>query len=64
MYNDIPHLLTPVITDPNKVVSALNWATKLMDKRYKMLQDVGVRNIHDYNELSGLANDAKYCDCD
>ena len=55
MYNDIPHLLTPVIVDPNKVVSALNWATQLMDKRYKMLQDVGVRNIHDYNELSGLA---------
>jgi len=55
MYNDIPHLLTPVIVDPAKVVSALNWAVELMNKRYKMLQDVGVRNINDYNELSGLA---------
>ena len=54
-YNDIPHLLTPVIVEPNKVVSALKWACQLMDKRYKMLAEVGVRNIQDYNELSGLA---------
>lgn len=54
-YNDIPHLLTPVIVEPNKVVSALKWACQLMDQRYKMLAEVGVRNIHDYNELSGLA---------
>lgn len=55
MYDGIPHLLTPVIVEPKQVVSALNWATQLMDKRYKMLQDVGVRSIEDYNELSGLA---------
>lgn len=54
-YNDIPHLLTPVINEPSKVVSALKWATNLMDKRYKQLQDVGVKNIADYNELAGLA---------
>lgn len=54
-YNDIPHLLTPVINEPSKVVSALKWATSLMDKRYKQLQDVGVKNIADYNELAGLA---------
>lgn len=54
-YNDIPHLLTPVIVDPKKVVSALKWSTQLMDQRYKMLAEVGVKNIHDYNELSGLA---------
>ncbi len=53
-YNDIPHLLTPVITEPGKVVSALKWAANLMDKRYKQLQEVGVKNISDYNELAGL----------
>lgn len=54
-YNDIPHLLTPVINEPSKVVSALKWATNLMDKRYKQLQEVGVKNISDYNELAGLS---------
>lgn len=54
-YNDIPHLLTPVIVEPNKVVSALKWACQTMDKRYKMLAEVGVKNINDYNELAGLA---------
>lgn len=54
-YEDIPHLLTPVINNPDKVVSALKWAVELMQKRYKLLKEVGVRTIHDYNELAGLA---------
>lgn len=54
-YNDIPHLLTPVIVEPSKVVSALKWATQTMDQRYKMLSEVGVKNISEYNELAGLA---------
>lgn len=54
-YNDIPHLLTPVIVEPNKVVAALKWATNLMDKRYKQLAEVGVKNIDSYNELAGHA---------
>ncbi|MFH2118656.1 MAG: DNA translocase FtsK [Candidatus Paceibacterota bacterium] len=53
-YNDIPHLLTPVIVEPNKVVSALKWAVNLMEKRYKQLAEVGVKNIDSYNELAGL----------
>lgn len=53
-YNGIPHLLTPVITNTEAVVSALTWATKEMDKRYKMFAEVGVRNIDEYNELSGF----------
>jgi S-DNA-T family DNA segregation ATPase FtsK/SpoIIIE len=53
-YNDIPHLLTPVITEPKKVVSALKWACAEMDKRYKVFQEVGVRNIAGYNEASGF----------
>jgi S-DNA-T family DNA segregation ATPase FtsK/SpoIIIE len=54
-YNDIPHLLTPVIVEPSKVVSALKWATAEMDKRYKQLAEVGVKNISGYNELAGFA---------
>lgn len=54
-YNDIPHLLTPVIVEPNKVVSALKWAVNLMEQRYKQLSEVGVKNIDSYNELAGLA---------
>lgn len=53
-YNDIPHLLTPVITEPKKVVSALKWACAEMDKRYKVFQEVGVRNIAGFNEMSGF----------
>jgi S-DNA-T family DNA segregation ATPase FtsK/SpoIIIE len=53
-YNGIPHLLTPVITDTERVIAALQWATKEMDKRYKMFAEVGARNIEDYNEQSGF----------
>jgi len=53
-YNDLPHLLTPVIVDPEKVVSALKWAIAEMERRYKLFSEVGVRNIESYNELSGF----------
>ena len=53
-YNGIPHLLTPVIVEPEKVVSALKWAVTQMHERYKLLAEVGVRNIASYNELSGF----------
>lgn len=53
-YNNIPHLLTPVIVEPPKVVSALKWATVEMDRRYKQLAEVGVKNIAGYNELAGF----------
>ncbi|PIR99057.1 DNA translocase FtsK [Candidatus Collierbacteria bacterium CG10_big_fil_rev_8_21_14_0_10_44_9] len=53
-YNGIPHLLTPVIVDTDRVIAALQWATKEMDKRYKMFAEVGSRNIEDYNEQSGF----------
>ncbi len=54
-YNGIPHLLTPVIIDPEKVVSALKWAISEMERRYKLFAEVGVRNIEAYNELSGFS---------
>ena len=54
-YNGIPHLLTPVIVEPKKVVSALKWAVVEMENRYKKLAEVGVKNIAGYNELAGFA---------
>ncbi len=53
-YNGIPHLLTPVIVDPEKVVAALGWTLAEMEKRYKLFAEVGVRNIASFNELSGF----------
>lgn len=53
-YNDIPHLLTPVIIEPEKILSAIKWATTEMDRRYKLFHDAQVRNITSYNELSGF----------
>ncbi len=53
-YNGIPHLLTPVIVEVEKILSALKWATGEMDRRYKLFAERGVRNIESYNELSGF----------
>lgn len=50
VYNGIPHLMVPVITDMNKAASALRWAVREMDERYKTLAAEGVRNIKSYNE--------------
>lgn len=50
-YDDIPHLLTPVITEPEKCISALKWATAEMERRYKALADAGKRNITEYNAV-------------
>lgn len=53
-YSDIPHLLTPVITDVSKVVNALKWAVAEMERRYRLFQEMGVKNIADYNDQSGF----------
>lgn len=50
-YDEIPHLLTPVITEPEKCISALKWAVAEMERRYKALAEVKKRNIHEYNNL-------------
>ena len=49
MYEDIPHLLTPVVVDPKQANNALRWAVKEMEDRYKHLATEGVRNIEQYN---------------
>ena len=48
-YNDLPHLLTPVVTNPKKAANALDWAVREMDLRYELLADAGVRDIAGYN---------------
>ncbi|WP_026607014.1 FtsK/SpoIIIE family DNA translocase [Methylocapsa acidiphila] len=49
VYDGIPHLLTPVVTDPKKAVVALKWAVREMEDRYKKMSKVGVRNIEGFN---------------
>ena len=51
IYNGIPHLLVPVVTDPRKASGALGWAVSEMEKRYKMFADRGVRDITGYNKF-------------
>ncbi|HEV3450422.1 MAG TPA: DNA translocase FtsK [Acidimicrobiia bacterium] len=48
-YNDVPHLLTAVVTNPKKAANALDWAVREMDLRYELLADVGVRDLAGYN---------------
>ncbi|MGH7340990.1 MAG: DNA translocase FtsK, partial [Candidatus Rokuibacteriota bacterium] len=55
MYEEIPHLLTPVVVDPKKAANALRWAVHEMEERYKTLAAEGVRNIDQYNRNIRLA---------
>ncbi len=57
IYRDIPHLLTEVVTDTKKAITALKWAVKEMEKRYQLMSHIGVRNIESYNERIRLALD-------
>jgi S-DNA-T family DNA segregation ATPase FtsK/SpoIIIE len=54
LYNGIPHLLTPSITESDKAVNALKWAVAEMERRYKMLAEAGKRNMAEYNEATEL----------
>ncbi|EQB31007.1 DNA translocase FtsK [Sphingobium ummariense] len=49
-YDDIPHLLSPVVTEPSKAVRALKWAVEQMEDRYRMMASISVRNLANYNE--------------
>lgn len=59
VYNGIPHLLIPVVTDARKAAGALNWAVQEMTKRYKMFADNNVRDLKGYNELAELQGEKK-----
>jgi S-DNA-T family DNA segregation ATPase FtsK/SpoIIIE len=54
-YDDIPHLLSPVVTEPHKSVRALKWAVEEMERRYRMMSAVSSRNIHSFNEKVSTA---------
>ncbi len=54
VYEGIPHLLIPVVTDPKKAAGALNWAVQEMLRRYKQFAENNVRDIYDYNEKAGF----------
>ncbi|MGR3317771.1 MAG: DNA translocase FtsK 4TM domain-containing protein [Candidatus Anammoxibacter sp.] len=51
LYNDVPHLITPIVTDMKKAPAVLEWAVNKMEERYALLSSVGVRNIDGYNKL-------------
>ncbi len=50
VYDGIPHLLAPVVTDPKKAIVALKWTVKEMENRYRLMSKIGVRNVAGYNE--------------
>ena len=50
IYNDIPHLLTPVVTEPKRAIVALKWAVREMERRYKLMAELNARNITNYNK--------------
>ncbi len=63
MYEDIPHLLTPVVVDPKQAANALRWAVREMEERYKTLAAEGVRNIEQYNRnIHSALSEAKGAD--
>jgi DNA segregation ATPase FtsK/SpoIIIE, S-DNA-T family len=53
VYEGIPHLLVPVVVDPDKAAAALLWSTQEMERRYRVMRDLGVRNIDGYNRAVG-----------
>ena len=55
IYDDIPHLLAPVVTDPPKAVRALKWAVEQMEERYRMMASVGVRSLASFNDKVRVA---------
>jgi len=60
IYNGIPHLLIPIVTDTNQAIKVLNWAISEMEKRFKIFAEVGVRNVDGYNEyVRNINNDTE-----
>ena len=60
VYNRVPHLFIPVVTDPKKAAGALHWACSEMDRRYNLFQELSVREITSYNEMAARKNDENY----
>ncbi len=60
IYNGIPHLLVPVVTEPKKAAGSLSWAVGEMERRYGLIEDIGARNITEYNKRVMLHPDYEY----
>ena len=60
IYNGIPHLLIPVVTDPKKAAGALQWAVTEMMRRYKMMSDSGVRDLESYNSIVAAEGEGEH----
>lgn len=60
IYNGLPHLLVPVVSDPKKAAGSLNWAVNEMERRYGLIEAVGVRDIASYNEITKSDPDYEY----
>lgn len=58
VYDGIPHLISPVVTEPKKAIVALKWVVKEMENRYRLMSKLGVRNIEGYNQRLGIAREA------
>ena len=59
IYNGIPHLLIPVVTDPKKAAGSLQWAVTEMLRRYRMMSDMGVRDLESYNSIVTAEEDGQ-----
>jgi S-DNA-T family DNA segregation ATPase FtsK/SpoIIIE len=59
-YNGIPHLLAPVVTEPRKATGVLNWVVQEMTNRYKEFAQIGVKDIHRYNQVKQIENSDEY----
>ena len=60
IYSGIPHLLVPVVSDPKKAAGALHWAVTEMERRFALIEDVGMRDIKGYNEITKNDPDREY----
>ncbi len=58
IYEGIPHLLAPVVTDPKKAVNALQWTVREMESRYELMSKAGVRNLAGFNEKAAKYRNA------
>ncbi len=59
-YNGIPHLLVPVVTEPKKAAGSLSWAVMEMERRFSEIQEVGARNLEEYNEITADNPEKEY----
>lgn len=63
-FEDLPHLILPIIKEPKKAISSLRWAIREMDKRYRSMAHFGARNLESYNEIVEELSDEDYAACE